>query len=460
MRYMRRTLQPPTDTADKSLVRHPSREMASVAIMAVIFLGGCGSRESVSGKSALSNPGTGVSLTVMAMTDQSNAKFEDQALHKFVAERGLHVRYLPYLGSTNECLGMYRQLFQERSSQPDICEIDIIWPAILADDLVDLTPYLGDDIKAFPPELIQSFTIGGRLVALPTYLDTGLLYYRSDLLQKYGFRKPPATWDELGSMAKVIQRGERRSGKRDFWGFVWQGEAGEGLTCDALEWQSSEGGGHIIESDGTIRVSNPRAIHALERAVSWIGTISPPGVVSYGEDDSLNVWQSGNAAFMRGWLYGYGSMRDPSCPVHDRFGAALLPGGPGGRSRVLGDMAVAVSKYSKHRAEAVAAIRDLTSARNEVVRARQAGSVPTRSMLQNRFDIMDNTPFRGPLAKDVLTGIVARPSVITGRSYEAVSRAYYTAVHSALTRQASPREALADLEKQLVRITGLHASRD
>ncbi len=101
-----------------------------------------------------------------------------------------------------------------------------------------------------------------------------------------------------------------------------------------------------------------------------------------------------------------------------------------------------------------------TSASNEAIRARQAGSVPTRSMLQNRLDIMDNTPFRGLLAKDVLTGIVARPSVITGRSYDAVSRAYYTAVHAALTRQKSPREALADLEAQLARITGFHPSRN
>jgi trehalose/maltose transport system substrate-binding protein len=123
-------------------------------------------------------------------------------------------------------------------------------------------------------------------------------------------------------------------------------------------------------------------------------------------------------------------------------------------------MAVAVSKYSKHREEAVAAIRDLTSADNEAVRARQAGSVPTRSMLQNRLDIMDHTPFRGLLAEDVLTGIVARPSVITGRSYDAVSRAYSAAVHSALTRQVSPRDALAALEKQLVRITGLRPSRN
>ena len=429
-------------------------------IMAVIFLSGCRSWKSASGKSAVSNPGAAISLTMMAMVDGSNAAFENQALHKFAGERGYQIRYFPYLESTNECLDVYRQLFQDRSTQPDICEIDIVWPAILADDLVDLSPYLRDEIKEFPPELIQSFTIRGRLVAIPIYLDTGLLYYRSDLLRKYGFRKPPATWDELGSMAKVIQAGERRSGKRDFWGFVWQGEAGEGLTCDALEWQSSEGGGHIIEPDGTIRVSNPRAIHALERAVSWVGTISPPGVVSYGEDDSVNVWRSGNAAFMRSWLFAYGSMRDLSCPVHDRFGVALLPGGPGGRSRVLGDMAVAVSKYSKHRAEAVAAIRDMTSLRNEAVRARQAGSVPTRSILQNRPDVMDNTPFRGLLAKDVLTGIVTRPSVITGRSYDAVSRAYYTAVHSALTRQVTPREALAALEKQLVRITSLHASRN
>ena len=433
--------------------------MICVVVLAVTFLGGCQWRIS-SGRAHASNRAAGVTLTIMAMTDRRNADFEEHAFREFARTANLQVRYFPYMESTNESLSMYRKLFSERSSQPDICEIDIVWPAILAGDLVDLRPYLGDDIKAFPPELIQSFTIGGRLVGLPTYLDTGLLYYRSDLLRKYGFRKPPETWDELERMAKVIQTGERRSGKPDFWGYVWQGEASEGLTCDALEWQSSEGGGHIIESDGTIRVCNPRAIHALERAVSWVGTISPPGVITYGEDDSLNVWRSGNAAFMRSWLFGYGSIRESSCPVRDRFGVALLPGGPGGRSRVLGDMAVAVSKYSKHREEAIAAIRNLTSAKNEAIRALQASSVPTRLALQRRSEIMDHTPFSGPLAKDVLTGIVARPSVVTGSSYDAVSRAYYTAVHAALTRQTSPREALESLEAQLVRITGLHPSRN
>ncbi len=155
---------------------------------------------------------------MMAMTDGANAKFENQALNEFGRARGYQVRYLPYLGSTVECLEMYRQLFHERSSQPDIYEIDIIWPAILANDLVDLTPYLGDDIKAFPPELIQSFTIGGRLVALPTYLDTGLLYYRSDLLRKYGFQKPPETWDELERMARIHPDRRKTGGQARFLG--------------------------------------------------------------------------------------------------------------------------------------------------------------------------------------------------------------------------------------------------
>ena len=61
------------------------------------------------------------------------------------------------------------------------------------------------------------------------------------------------------------------------WGFVFQGNAYEGLTCDALEWVKSSGGGQIVEADGTISINNPKAAAAIERAKGWVGTISPPG---------------------------------------------------------------------------------------------------------------------------------------------------------------------------------------
>ncbi len=104
---------------------------------------------------------------------------------------------------------------------------------------------------------------------MPWYTDAGLLYYRSDLLEKYGFENPPETWAELEEQAQAIQDGESADNP-SFRGFVWQGNAYEGLTCDALEWQYSNGGGRIIEPDGTVTVNNP-AGHRRVRARPWLG---------------------------------------------------------------------------------------------------------------------------------------------------------------------------------------------
>jgi trehalose/maltose transport system substrate-binding protein len=65
---------------------------------------------------------------------------------------------------------------------------------------------------------------------MPYCADVRLLFYRTDLLRQYGYREPPRSWDELEIMAARIQAGERAKGKKQFWGFVWQGAADEVLT--------------------------------------------------------------------------------------------------------------------------------------------------------------------------------------------------------------------------------------
>ena len=95
----------------------------------------------------------------------------------------------------------------------------------------------------------------------------------------------PQTWEELAAGAKKIQDAERGADK-DFQGFVFQAKAYEGLTCDALEWVYSYGGGSIIESNGKISINNGNAAKALDTAASWIGKIAPQGVLNYGEEDA------------------------------------------------------------------------------------------------------------------------------------------------------------------------------
>lgn len=158
------------------------------------------------------------------------------------------MQVLPAPEVADDQLETWRNLLESGSKVPDVYGIDVIWPGILADNLIDLNNYVpGQELAAYFPELVRNNTVNGRLVALPYNLGEGLLFYRVDLLHKYGYTVPPKTWDELEKMAKRIQAGERAKGNKDFWGYVWQGGPSEALTCDALEWQVSEGGGTILD---------------------------------------------------------------------------------------------------------------------------------------------------------------------------------------------------------------------
>jgi trehalose/maltose transport system substrate-binding protein len=219
-----------------------------------------------------------------------------QESEAFTRETGILVKHLPVPETSLSQLGLWRKLLKEGGPTPDVLAIDVVWPGILDEYLIDLKPYAAEELSSEDPELVSSYTAGGKVVGLPYHTQIGVLAYRVDLLREYGYQHPPTTWDELEKMAARIQAGERAKGKKDFWGYLWQGAAAEGLTCNALECHVAEGGGRVIENDKTISVNNPAAIRAWQRAAHWIGWITPPGVVAYRELDSMNVWNSGGAA--------------------------------------------------------------------------------------------------------------------------------------------------------------------
>jgi hypothetical protein len=64
------------------------------------------------------------------------------------------------------------------------------------------------------------------------------------------------------------------------------------------------------------------------------------------------------------------------------------------------------------------------------------------------------------IASELMGTLVARPSLSAGDKYDAVSLAYAKAVNSVLRRRATSGQALADLEKSLITITGFPAVGD
>lgn len=347
--------------------------------------------------------------------------------------------------------GLYIQFLGAQSSAVDIYAIDVIWPAIMAQHMVDLYEYFPPDsetVLAHFPSTIQNNTVEGRLIGLPWYIDAGLLYYRTDLLEKYGIDAPPATWDELETIAEIIQEGERAEGNTEFWGYVWQGNIGEPTLINALEWQSSNGGGQIIDPEGEIQVNNPETIDAIERGSDWVGTISPQTVLGHTPADSNNIWQAGNAAFMRNWLFGYGLTTNNE-NLKDKFDATLLPAGEGGtHASVLGGWQLAVSKYSQNVDAAVALVAYLASYEGQKFRALEGGYNPTIQALYEDPDLLAASPLFSRIS-EVLQNTVPRPSTVSGEAYGRVSELYSNAVHSVLRGQIDARTAMEDLEFEL-----------
>jgi trehalose/maltose transport system substrate-binding protein len=294
---------------------------------------------------------------------------------QFTKDTGIKVKWVPHAEAADDVYATIARNFSARSSDFDVVMIDVIWPGAFGPFLADLRELgLGEDAKLHAKGIVDNNTVDGKLVAMPFFGDFGILYYRTDLLKKYGYKGPPKTWAQLTAMAKKIQAGERASNPL-FQGFVWQGNAYEGLTCDALEWFQSFGAGGFIDN-GKVTINNPRAVAALNLAKTWVDGISPRGVTTYQEEDARNVFQGGNAVFMRNWPYAYSLAKESD--IGKKFDVTVLPhSGANASVGTVGGWQLGVSSFSENQEAAAELVRYLTSPAVEKYQAIVYSLVPT-----------------------------------------------------------------------------------
>lgn len=381
----------------------------------------------------------GVKISVMLGADGPGAPFDQACVDAFNTATGAKAEYLKGADSSSDRLTFLQQTMAAKSADIDVAQIDVIWPGIFAPHAVDLMDVYEKSGTTSFQRIVDNNTVDGKLIGMPWFTDAGVFYYRTDLLEKYGYSAPPSTWQEMTDMATKILDGEKGANSA-FTGFTFQGLAYEGLTCNALEWQFSNGGGTIIDADGKVTVDNDQAKAAFEMAKGWVGTIAPEAVTGYKEEDSRGVWQGGNAAFHRNWPYAYSLSDAEDSVIKGKFGVTQIPMGSGdgaSHAATLGGWQMFVSTYSKQQEAAKAFAAFMCSENLQRARAIERSNLPTLESLYQDPDVQAAIPFAKDMIDVFKTGSVARPSTPSADLYGEVSLAYYTALNEIITGKAS-----------------------
>ena len=378
------------------------------------------------------------------------AQLDEQLAAQFTEDTGIRVTVVPKPEQSNEMYVTYQRFFAAQSPDLDVMMVDIIHPGAFAPHLVDLSQSMREEVDSILPPLIENSTIDGAVVTMPWFADFGILYYRTDLLEKYGFDGPPETWQELQQQAQTIQDGERNAGNPNFFGYVFQGNADEGLTCNALEWLASNGAGTFVDENGQVTVNSPQAATVLNMIPGFVRTISPQGVVTYTEDDARLPFQNGNAAFMRNWPYAYALAQREDSTIQGRFGIAPLPHGEGQASvGTVGGWGLGVSRYSDTQEAAIEFVRYLTSPEVQRYRAVVGGYLPTNQAAAQDAVVRAANP---PLLLQDQINLVARPSRSLAAQYNRGSTAIFQSINQILSGQDAA-QVLPRLEQQLQQLT-------
>jgi multiple sugar transport system substrate-binding protein len=290
------------------------------------------------------------------------------------------------------------------------------------------------------PGALLGNRFGGHLWRMPFNGDTGLLYWRTDLMPA-----PPRTPAELVTISRSLQRrGKVR------WGYVWQGRQYEGLSCVMLEVLHAFGGRWWDPERGTV-LDEPAALEAA----AWLeglreSGVSPPAVANFAENEALQVFAAGEAAFLRNWPYAWREIERGGGPVVGKVGVTTMVGaGAGGGAGTLGSWGFSLLAGSPHPAEAAAVIRWLTGPELQRELVRREGFAPTWRELYEDPELRRRQPLLEVQRQALAAGPLVRPLTPL---YAQLSDVLQRQLNGMLTGEAPAADAMARAQGRSQRI--------
>ena len=349
-------------------------------------------------------------------------------------------------GTTSEIQAQYlNTVMSAKDPSLDVLMLDVIRPAQYA--AAGWTAHFPEkDLSVYLPAYAEANTINGEAVALPAFADAMFLYYRKDLLDKYGIA-PPKTWDDLKAAAQKVAAGEG-SAAADLQGLSFQGKAIEGAVCTFLLPYWSQG--KQLVKDGKLDFDKEAAVRSLALWKSFVDDgIAKKNISEVATDDTRKEFQAGKVLFAINWSYAWKHFQGPESAVAGKVGVARVPAlGSGEQSSCLGGWEFGVSAYSQHQDEAKKLAEYLSSQEVSKYMAVNGSLLPTYASLYTDPDVLKSAPWFAEALPVVET---ARARPVTPR-YNEVSEVIRTTVNAVLSGVSTPEEGAAQVESRLRRI--------
>ena len=275
----------------------------------LLFLAACGGASSSTGPAVITFP-------ISALGAESEVLV--QQLARFMAENpGIEVVKRITPDAADQKHQLYVQWLNAGASDPDIVQLDVIWtPEFAAAGWILPLNQFNPDTAAFFASTITANQWKDSLYALPWFIDVGMLYWRTDLMEA----APETYADLVRDSQRAIRAGRTR------YGYVWQGARYEGLVANFVEYLGAHGG--TILEDGRVVLNSDAGLRALREMLSEIyqDDIVPRAVLTWQEEQVRFAFQNGEAAFMRNWPYPVPLLQDSSeSKVAGKFAVAPLP---------------------------------------------------------------------------------------------------------------------------------------
>ena len=363
---------------------------------------------------------------------------------------GVSVQWLKVSDVPNETRQLYVTDMTSQNPTPDVYALDIIWIGEFAKRgwLAPLNDYMSQkDLSEYNQSFLKAATLNDKVYGAPLYVDGTHLFYRTDLLKKYGLQ-PPKTWEELIKDSQTIMKGENNP---QLYGFVSMWAKIEGLFMNWLSFTNANGGG-FYDAKGNVDVNSPANIKATQAMVDMIykDEIAPKSILNDRPDDARTLFQQGRAVFMMVQDFVYDPMNADGSPVKGKFDFEKNPyfeGHPDAHTTAMGGFLLGINPFSKNKKEAAALVKSFSSHDSELWAALNANRAPARPDVY-KAPQMASAGILPKLGKDFDYGVV-RPSATTGNLYPQVSEIMQLQITRALHREASVKEALDEAQKQL-----------